>query len=1124
MTEKAKKLIAIAATFTAELLEEPLGYWMRELGMQTAIEFAPYNQLFHQLLDPSSLFCENVEGVNVALLRLEDLKKSGDGNVASFASSREERDKTERNVRDLIAALKSAAERSGTPFIVCLCPASRVVTENAGDLAFFDEMEQLVVSELADAGGIYPVTTSELKTTYPVSDYNDDLTERIGNIPYTQVFFTALATMIARKIFALRNKPYKVIALDCDQTLWKGVCGEDGPCGIEIEGPHKALQEFMVAQQNAGMLLCLCSKNNESDVARVFDCRPEMPLGWDHLVSRRINWKSKPENLKCLAEQLQVGLDSFIFLDDDPVECAHVRAECPEVLTLQLPKKTDHIPMFLKHVWVFDHLNTTNEDRQRTRLYKQRAERHRFQEGSMTFRDFLVGLELKVNISKMSDSQVSRVAQLTQRTNQFNFTSVRRSESEIRRLCQSQELECLVVEVSDRFGNYGLVGLMMFRVGTEALEVDAFFLSCRALGRGVEYRMVKKLGEIAYDRGLSHINLRYVPTERNQPALDFLNGIGAEFRHQLDDGFLFQLPVRSAESLTYDPDAVHSEHKEQSVSDSAHSAITGEVQHKSELLTQIAIELCDPARILERIHRWKFKSCESKNLCHRIEQALKRHPAVCQVAVRPREDMPDGNRLVAYVEADRMNLPTISGHRRYLLPNNMAIVHKNKIETDVRYEEIFEDHVYLKHGIVINECDCVFDVGANIGMFTLFVQQMCKNTRIYAFEPVPELCEMLRINTALYCSNVKVFDTGLSDENKQMALTFHPHATGYSGYYPDLENDQSTHRSILQRQAQRYVGGDVPDRYVDEMLERASVTETFTTQLTTLSDVLSQNGIARINLLKIDVERSELDVLAGINEQDWKKIDQIVVEVHGKDLLDRVMTVLRSNCYQVMVDQPAILKNLEHFMLYATQEQSLKAMASRKESKLPRDKLLTIPSTNILSGKELRVFVKKKLRRLSMPLDLMFLDTLPRSASGEVDRQSLPAPNRTNCDLDRSAVERLTFIQSALCRIWEEVLAIDSVDLYDDFFDIGGQSLLGTVVMSRVRRTFGVELPLLTIFKYPTVAELAQSIEQHLIGQLDPKDLTEALEKLNRLSDEQARELLAHETAGSAENDSEVLL
>ena len=183
---------------------------------------------------------------------------------------------------------------------------------------------------------------------------------------------------MARKIHVLTSSPYKVIVLDCDNTIWSGVVGEDGVDGIEISEEWRQMQQRMVELSEKGFLLCLCSKNEESDVLEVFDKRTEMVLKRDRLVSWRINWQRKSENIKSLAQELKLGLDSFIFLDDNPIECAEVRSACPEVLVLEFPK-AERITRFLGHVWPFDRLSITSEDQQRTLMYQQEIERSRFQ-------------------------------------------------------------------------------------------------------------------------------------------------------------------------------------------------------------------------------------------------------------------------------------------------------------------------------------------------------------------------------------------------------------------------------------------------------------------------------------------------------------------------------------------------------------------------------------------------------------------------------------------------------------------------------------------------------------------------------------------------------------------------
>ena len=543
----AERTIAVAATFTAEPVEDSLRFWGQELRLPFKIEFAPYNQVFQQLLDPSSGISKNRRGLNVILLRFEDWLRNRNDSDSGCEQH------IEKNTRDLVSALKSASERSSTPCLVCICPESPAAAGDANQTRIFRQMEALLLSELGQMSNMHMLQSSAIADTYPVSTYYDPHSDELGHVPYTAEFFTGLGTIIVRKLYRMESAPYKVIVLDCDHTLWNGVCGEDGPLGVRMDQGYIELQEFMVKQLDAGMVICLCSKNNEEDVFEVFQRRPEMPLKRDHIVSWRINWRPKSENIRSLADELQLGLDSFIFIDDNPVECAEVQANCPEVLALQLPNESQNISEFLKHVWAFDQLKVTEEDRKRTSMYQENIRREQFRQSFLTFGDFLAGLELNVNSFEPKIEHLSRIAQLTQRTNQFNFTTIRRSEAELQKVLESRDLECLCVEVSDRFGDYGLVGVILFKSDRDAISVDTFLLSCRVLGRGVEHQLLAALGQKAYERGLSNVKITYAPSSKNQPALDFLDGIGSKYKELLGQGYLFRFPTEYVKSLNYSP-------------------------------------------------------------------------------------------------------------------------------------------------------------------------------------------------------------------------------------------------------------------------------------------------------------------------------------------------------------------------------------------------------------------------------------------------------------------------------------------------------------------------------------------------------------------------------------------
>jgi FkbH-like protein/FkbM family methyltransferase len=479
------------------------------------------------------------------------------GEVDVATTVHREREKTgnlEGKVRDFCAALRSFMDQAAAPLVLCMCPGTPAAQANTALAAALSDAEQTLLAEAAAIRNVHAIGAASLLRRYPVADYYDPHGHQLGHVPYTPAGYAAIGTAVFRAIFNLRTGPFKVIVLDCDNTLWKGVCGEDGPTGIEVTAAHRALQEFMIGQMNAGMLLCLCSKNNESDVLDVFDQRNDMPLKREHLVSWRINWNSKSGNLHSLAAELGLGLDSFIFLDDNPVDCADVRINCPEVVTLQLPGNADSFPAFLNHAWAFDRAGSTAEDRNRTRMYQEGARRQRYREQSLSLKDFIRGLELRVEIAEVTPDQLARVSQLTFRTNQFNFTTIRRTESEIGALLKRGGTSCLTVRVADRFGDYGLVGVVIYESDPDCYKVDTLLLSCRVLGRGVEHALLSRLGERALENGKEFVEVRCVSTGKNQLALEFMASLGAGYQNDDGDGASWIFPAEHLARLRYAPE------------------------------------------------------------------------------------------------------------------------------------------------------------------------------------------------------------------------------------------------------------------------------------------------------------------------------------------------------------------------------------------------------------------------------------------------------------------------------------------------------------------------------------------------------------------------------------------
>jgi amino acid adenylation domain-containing protein/FkbH-like protein len=514
----AQATLAIAATFTADLMRAPLEFWMKALEIPIQISFAPYAQVMQELLSPASGLAGNKNGFNVLLFRLEDWLR--DRRALAIEQNCEH---LRRGVDELVHAIGVLRGRSAVPLLVFLPAPSGSL--DSSYTAVIKELHGHLRVRLSAVPRVRCWEDVDLMSLYRVEIREDPHADRIAHVPYTEEYFAAIATLLARHVAVSVKPPYKVIALDCDNTLWKGICGEDGAAGIELTPAHIELQRMLLRQYQAGVLLCLCSKNNAADVEAVFAAHTQMPLREEHLICSRVNWNAKSANLQSLAEELGLALDSFIFIDDNAVECAEVRTHCPAVLTLQLPGTQQEIMEFVRHVWAFDRLEATDEARQRTLRYKQNRARAAALEQAADLDQFLTSLELQTDVAPMQDSQLPRVAELVQRTNQFNLTGIRRREAEIEQLSRSGEVKVLVVHVRDRFGDYGLVGAVLYRLASSALEVDTFVLSCRVLGRRVEHKIVNALGRLARAAAARSVVLRYKPTARNVPARLFLQQI-----------------------------------------------------------------------------------------------------------------------------------------------------------------------------------------------------------------------------------------------------------------------------------------------------------------------------------------------------------------------------------------------------------------------------------------------------------------------------------------------------------------------------------------------------------------------------------------------------------------------
>lgn len=490
--------LCIAASFSIEPLEKELREWFTFFDWRHDIACADFNQVFQELVKPNSLLANNRDGVNLILVRAEDV-----------AANRDE----------WLQLLQNFLQAHRTPLILMLSADSEAWRVQHGDM---HDWHALLRESLAGFAHATVIDSAHIARSYPVAVRDDPHRYRLGQIPYTDSYYRVLAASATRAMFALRYKKPKVIVLDCDNTLWQGVIGEDGMDGIRITPVLLQLQRRMLELQQAGILLCLCSKNVEADVMQVLRQHPGMLLRPEHLVGWKINWQAKSENIAQLARELNLGEDSLVFIDDNPVEISEVRAACPAVACLLLPREESAIARFVDHHWLLDvPRKSTDEDVNRTRMYQQNRERSQLLQSADGFIEFLDKLQLDIRIEPMTEAQLERMAQLMTRTNQFNTTTRRRSAAEIQAY-QSAAGQVCTVTVKDRFGDYGLVGVLLYRLYGDVCEVDDLLMSCRVLGRGVEHRIIAYAAQQALQHGKSRLVIAYRQTAKNQPVRLFI--------------------------------------------------------------------------------------------------------------------------------------------------------------------------------------------------------------------------------------------------------------------------------------------------------------------------------------------------------------------------------------------------------------------------------------------------------------------------------------------------------------------------------------------------------------------------------------------------------------------------
>ncbi|MEO6125851.1 MAG: HAD-IIIC family phosphatase [Ilumatobacteraceae bacterium] len=350
-------------------------------------------------------------------------------------------------------------------------------------------------------------------------------------MPIHAAFLRDIAAAWLRKIQPLTGRTVKALVVDLDNTLWGGVLGEDLVEGVVLapEGVGSGFWHLQRAIRNLtarGILLAICSKNNETDVREMFDQHLSMVLRWEDFAAVRINWDDKPANIRSIADELNIGLDAIAFVDDSPAECELVRRELPDVVVIHLEASPEGDDNPIVDNPFFERVRLTTDDRRRAQQYAEQRQRHELEHRATSLDGYLHGLETVVSVRQVADADIARVAQLTQKTNQFNVTTKRYSEAEIAAMVEDDDHLVLLATVSDRFGDHGTVGVVIVRTSIDRWDLEAMLLSCRVIGRGVETAVIAAVSSDALNAGVSTLRGTFNPTKKNAPAAEFFEQHG----------------------------------------------------------------------------------------------------------------------------------------------------------------------------------------------------------------------------------------------------------------------------------------------------------------------------------------------------------------------------------------------------------------------------------------------------------------------------------------------------------------------------------------------------------------------------------------------------------------------
>lgn len=525
--------IAFLSSFTLNLLEAKLIVEGAAKGFVIDCYFAPFNHFEQEAIPPDSNLYAFQPDLIVLSFGHDDLPIL----QRLLSSNQKQRVESISSIKGRLEQLVHAIRKqSQAPLLLWNFPQRKISasglaepTSSISETSFIESLNQEISQIAQHHNAVHLFDIQRISAEVGLKSFYDTRLQFLARIPFSAKGQAAIAQSLIRYASAIKSAPKKCLVLDLDNTLWGGIIGEDGMAGIQLgqDYPGSAFvsfQRYLLSLKDRGILLAIASKNNYNDATEVFEKHPDVGLALEDFADTQINWDDKATSLKNIATNLNIGIDSLVFFDDNPAEREWVRSQLPALCVLNFPASPDAFPDSIEDSGVFDRLTLTSEDLQRSGFYQAEKKRQEFKGKVEGVEDFLRGLQTKIQLEVLApeSSSFARSVQLLERTNQFNLTTRRHSEADLTALLNHGAC-ALAMRVSDRFGEHGIVGLALaMPEKDDGWRIDTFLLSCRVMGRKIESSLLSALiDQIAKQGSVKKVIGEFIQSKKNKPVENF---------------------------------------------------------------------------------------------------------------------------------------------------------------------------------------------------------------------------------------------------------------------------------------------------------------------------------------------------------------------------------------------------------------------------------------------------------------------------------------------------------------------------------------------------------------------------------------------------------------------------